>query len=150
MRNRVASPVKDASVAGRQADLNSETRSGLWLHVARAVEALRPCLLVVENVRGLLTSPAGSPGNLEPCPWCLGDRPNPKSDQFAESRRDETTNPLALVAITARYQRVRTALEGVYATHRGVLCVRTRADRRDKRPGPVQTDCETGLVLLRE
>ncbi|MEU0401868.1 DNA cytosine methyltransferase [Streptomyces sp. NPDC006197] len=43
------------------------------MHVARAVEALRPCLVVIENVRGLLTSPAGSPGDVEPCPWCLGD-----------------------------------------------------------------------------
>ncbi|MGW3389867.1 DNA cytosine methyltransferase [Streptomyces cinereoruber] len=45
----------------------------MWLHVARAVEALRPCLVVIENVRGLLTAPAGSPGDVEPCPWCLGD-----------------------------------------------------------------------------
>ncbi|MFE3495637.1 DNA cytosine methyltransferase [Streptomyces sp. NPDC059175] len=43
------------------------------MHVARAVAALRPCLVVIENVRGLLTSPAGSPGDVEPCPWCLGD-----------------------------------------------------------------------------
>ncbi|MFF4757810.1 DNA cytosine methyltransferase [Streptomyces sp. NPDC001292] len=43
------------------------------MHVARAVEALRPCLVVIENVRGLLTSPAGSPSDVEPCPWCLGD-----------------------------------------------------------------------------
>lgn len=28
---------KDVSVAGRRAGLNSHTRSGLWLHVARAV-----------------------------------------------------------------------------------------------------------------
>ncbi|MGP3775452.1 DNA cytosine methyltransferase [Streptomyces sp. SDT5-1] len=49
------------------------TRSGLWLHVVRAIEALKPCLVVIENVRGLLTSPAGSPGDVEPCPWCLGD-----------------------------------------------------------------------------
>ncbi|MEU4931005.1 DNA cytosine methyltransferase, partial [Streptomyces yokosukanensis] len=45
------------------------------MHVARAVEALRPCLVVIENVRGLLTSPAGSPGDVEFCPWCLGDDP---------------------------------------------------------------------------
>ncbi|WP_370671724.1 MULTISPECIES: DNA cytosine methyltransferase [unclassified Streptomyces] len=45
----------------------------MWLHVARAVAALQPCLVVIENVRGLLTSPAGSPGDVEPCPWCLGD-----------------------------------------------------------------------------
>ncbi|MFF8442375.1 DNA cytosine methyltransferase [Streptomyces californicus] len=43
------------------------------MHVARAVSALRPCLVVIENVRGLLTSPAGSPGDVEFCPWCLGD-----------------------------------------------------------------------------
>ncbi|WP_255311808.1 DNA cytosine methyltransferase [Streptomyces sp. PTY087I2] len=69
----MASPVKDVSVAGRRAGLNAQTRSGLWLHVARAVSALRPCLVVIENVRGLLTSPAGSPGDVEFCPWCLGD-----------------------------------------------------------------------------
>ncbi|MFD9007601.1 DNA cytosine methyltransferase [Streptomyces sp. NPDC059552] len=49
------------------------TRSGLWHHVIRAVEALNPCLVVIENVRGLLTSPATSPGALELCPWCMGD-----------------------------------------------------------------------------
>ncbi|WP_257002221.1 DNA cytosine methyltransferase [Streptomyces sp. WZ.A104] len=49
------------------------TRSGLWLNIVRAIEALNPCLVVIENVRGLLTSPAGSPGDVEPCPWCLGD-----------------------------------------------------------------------------
>ncbi|MGW6909251.1 DNA cytosine methyltransferase [Streptomyces sp. NPDC054940] len=49
------------------------TRSGLWHHVVRAIEALNPCLVVIENVRGLLTSPADSPGDVEPCPWCLGD-----------------------------------------------------------------------------
>ncbi|MEW2305393.1 DNA cytosine methyltransferase [Streptomyces sp. NPDC006655] len=49
------------------------TRSGLWHHVIRAIEALNPCLVVIENVRGLLTSPAGSPGDVELCPWCLGD-----------------------------------------------------------------------------
>ncbi|MFE5908701.1 DNA cytosine methyltransferase [Streptomyces wedmorensis] len=45
----------------------------MWHHVVRAIEALNPCLVVIENVRGLLTSPAGSPGDVEPCPWCLGD-----------------------------------------------------------------------------
>jgi DNA (cytosine-5)-methyltransferase 1 len=39
----------------------------------RAIEALNPCLVVIENVRGLLSAPAGSPGDVEFCPWCLGD-----------------------------------------------------------------------------
>ncbi|MEU1299968.1 DNA cytosine methyltransferase [Streptomyces shenzhenensis] len=49
------------------------TRSGLWHHVVRAIEVLNPCLVVIENVRGLLSAPAGSPGDVEPCPWCMGD-----------------------------------------------------------------------------
>jgi DNA (cytosine-5)-methyltransferase 1 len=45
------------------------------MHVARAVQALRPCLIVIENVRGLLISPARPAGDVEPCPWCVGDDP---------------------------------------------------------------------------
>lgn len=40
--------------------------------MARAVHMLRPRLMVAENVRGLLSASADS--ELEPCPWCLGDR----------------------------------------------------------------------------
>ncbi|MER6913372.1 DNA cytosine methyltransferase [Streptomyces sp. NPDC000594] len=54
--------------------MSAGTRSGLWHHVARAINILRPCLVVIENVRGLLTSPAApASGELEPCPWCLGN-----------------------------------------------------------------------------
>ncbi|WP_425426978.1 hypothetical protein [Streptomyces sulphureus] len=45
----------------------------MWHHIVAAIKALDPCLVVIENVRGLLTSPAASAGDLEPCPWCLGD-----------------------------------------------------------------------------
>ena len=38
--------------------------------VARAIDALRPPLVLLENVRGLLS--AGADSNLEPC-WCMGD-----------------------------------------------------------------------------
>ncbi|WP_244190662.1 DNA cytosine methyltransferase [Streptomyces caeruleatus] len=34
------------------------TRSGLWFHVARAISVLRPRLVVIENVRGLLSAKA--------------------------------------------------------------------------------------------
>ncbi|WP_420714012.1 DNA cytosine methyltransferase [Streptomyces sp. NRRL WC-3742] len=94
MSSRRASPVKDVSVAGRRAGLNPEARSGLWLHVARAVEALRPHLLVVENVRGLLTSPAvaASAGEVERCQWCLGDDPTqkPTSSDNPAGKKDGT------------------------------------------------------------
>lgn len=48
------------------------TRSGVWTQVARAVAELRPSLVLIENVRGLLSARAHS--DVEPCPWCLGDR----------------------------------------------------------------------------
>jgi DNA (cytosine-5)-methyltransferase 1 len=64
-------PCQDVSLAGLRAGLTDGTRSGLWLHVARAIEALQPRLVVIENVRGLLSAKADS--GMEPCTWCLGD-----------------------------------------------------------------------------
>jgi len=69
-------PCQDLSVAGLRAGLVEGTRSGLWHTIARAVEIIRPCLVVIENVRGILSAGAdGAPadGELEPCPWCMGD-----------------------------------------------------------------------------
>ncbi|MBK6014266.1 DNA cytosine methyltransferase [Streptomyces sp. MBT53] len=64
-------PCQDVSLAGLRAGIAEGTRSGLWLHVARAISSLRPSLVVIENVRGLLSTKAHS--ELEPCPWCVGD-----------------------------------------------------------------------------
>lgn len=64
-------PCQDISCAGRRAGLREGNRSGLWFHVARAIAALRPALVVIENVRELLSERADS--DMEPCPWCLGD-----------------------------------------------------------------------------
>lgn len=64
-------PCQDVSVAGQRAGLLEGNRSGLWRHCARAIETLNPPLVVIENVPGLLSSPAD--GDVEPCPWCLGD-----------------------------------------------------------------------------
>ncbi|MDO3336385.1 DNA cytosine methyltransferase [Mycobacteroides abscessus] len=49
-------PCQDVSAAGRRAGLAEGTRSGLWAEMARAIEALRPALVVIENVEGLLTA----------------------------------------------------------------------------------------------
>ncbi|MEU7528977.1 DNA (cytosine-5-)-methyltransferase [Saccharothrix sp. NPDC042600] len=65
-------PCQDLSLAGAGAGLRRDTRSGLWFHMADAIAALRPRLVVIENVRGLLSREADS--DVEPCPWCLGDR----------------------------------------------------------------------------
>ena len=64
-------PCTDVSCAGARAGLREGTRSGVWSYCARAIEVLRPSLVVIENVRGLLS--AGADSNMEPCPWCLGE-----------------------------------------------------------------------------
>ncbi|MFF3257835.1 DNA (cytosine-5-)-methyltransferase [Streptomyces sp. NPDC002932] len=118
-------PCQDVSVAGRRAGLNSQTCSGLWLHVARAVEALRPCLVVIENVRGLLTSPAGSPGDVEFCPWCLGDtsgQPPLRAlgavlGSLADLRYDARWLVLRASAVGAPHRRERTFLAAWPAGH---------------------------------
>ena len=88
-------PCQDVSTVGKQAGLAPGTRSGLWSFIAAAIEALQPELVVIENVRGLLSTPAirpqdkgtsdadhnpahaisalATPGSLEPNSWMLGD-----------------------------------------------------------------------------
>lgn len=89
-------PCQDVSTVGKRAGLAPGTRSGLWAHMATAIEKLQPEWVVIENVRGLLSAPAirprsegdddernpepATPGNatlrdLEPDPWGLGDQP---------------------------------------------------------------------------
>lgn len=64
-------PCQDVSLAGKRAGLVPGTRSGAWAHVAEAIGILRPALVVVENVKGLLSAWAHS--DLESCPWCVGE-----------------------------------------------------------------------------
>jgi site-specific DNA-cytosine methylase len=54
-------PCTDVSAAGQRAGLKHGTRSGVWHHMARAIAELRPSLVVIENVRGLLTSRGDEP-----------------------------------------------------------------------------------------
>ena len=49
-------PCQDVSTAGAQAGLKEGTRSGLFHEMMRAIDALRPGLVIIENVRGLLTA----------------------------------------------------------------------------------------------
>jgi DNA (cytosine-5)-methyltransferase 1 len=52
-------PCQDLSYAGRGAGIKEGTRSGLWYAVAAAVHALRPRLVVLENVRAITTRRPG-------------------------------------------------------------------------------------------
>ena len=53
-------PCQDLSLAGKRAGLKDGTRSGLWSEFARAIEQIRPKLVVIENVRGLLSASANN------------------------------------------------------------------------------------------
>jgi DNA (cytosine-5)-methyltransferase 1 len=64
-------PCQDVSLAGRRAGMSEGTRSGLWSEFARAIDVLRPQVVVIENVRGLLSATANS--DMEPCTWCVGE-----------------------------------------------------------------------------
>jgi DNA (cytosine-5)-methyltransferase 1 len=67
-------PCQDVSCAGARKGLGDDTRTGVWAHVARAIEELRPDLVLLENVRGLTSAKADC--DLEYCPGCMGDRPD--------------------------------------------------------------------------
>jgi DNA (cytosine-5)-methyltransferase 1 len=53
-------PCQDVSLAGARRGLGEGTRSGLWSEFAKAIEILKPRMVVIENVRGLLSASADS------------------------------------------------------------------------------------------
>jgi DNA (cytosine-5)-methyltransferase 1 len=53
-------PCQDLSTAGKRAGLKEGTRSGLWSEFYRAIQEIKPKLVVIENVRGLLSAKADS------------------------------------------------------------------------------------------
>lgn len=64
-------PCQDLSLAGKRAGMKDGTRSGLWSEFFKAIDVLRPKLVVIENVRGILSATAHS--DLEQCAWCVGE-----------------------------------------------------------------------------
>jgi DNA (cytosine-5)-methyltransferase 1 len=72
-------PCTDVSAAGKREGIRPGTRSGLWGRFLDAIEQLHPSLVVIENVRGLLSADAHHPAHseLEPCPWDMGDGSGP-------------------------------------------------------------------------
>ena len=55
-------PCQDISVAGKQAGIGSETRSGLWSECLRLTGELRPKYAIFENVSNLLSGPSEKRG----------------------------------------------------------------------------------------
>jgi len=65
-------PCQDLSLAGRRSGMRDGTRSGLWADYLKAIDVLRPQLVIIENVRGLLSGCAESnaDSSLGSCPRC--------------------------------------------------------------------------------
>lgn len=70
-------PCQDLSLAGKRAGLKEGTRSGLWSEFYKAITTLRPRLVVIENVRGILSAKAHA--EVEHCSWCMGEDWNGES-----------------------------------------------------------------------
>ncbi|WP_313673246.1 DNA cytosine methyltransferase [Mycolicibacterium sp.] len=64
-------PCQDVSAAGKRAGIKDGTRSGLWSVFADIIDTLRPPIVIIENVRGLLSAKAHR--NLESDDATLGD-----------------------------------------------------------------------------
>jgi len=103
-------PCQDVSCAGARKGLRAGTRTGVWSHVAEAIGALRPSLVLLENVRGLLS--AGADSDMEPCPWCLGET----GDEHALRAAGAVLGDLASLGFDAEWEVVSAARGG--APHR--------------------------------
>lgn len=102
-------PCQDVSLAGRRAGMKDGTRSGLWSEYLKAIDALRPDWVVIENVRGLYSARADS--EMEPCTWCLGDG----ADEYHLRALDAVLADLSAVGFDAEWTGLRAA--GVGAPH---------------------------------
>lgn len=115
-------PCQDVSAAGRRAGMRPGTRSGLWTHMARAINVLRPRLVVIENVRGLLSAEAAC--DVEPCPWCLGDHEHRPLRALGAVLGD-----LAVLGYDARWVGVRAANAGApHARYRVFIAAQPAED----------------------
>ena len=99
-------PCQDVSLAGARRGLKDGTRSGLWSEFAKAIDVIKPRLVVIENVRGLLSATAHS--ELEQCAWCVGD----ESGESALRALGAVLGDLADLGYNAEWQGLRAADAG--------------------------------------
>lgn len=133
-------PCQDVSHAGKRAGLRPDTRSGLWSVMAYVIARLRPRLVVIENVRGLLSAAAHS--EVEPCPGCVGDT----GGEPALRALGAVLGDLAGLGFDAEWRGLRAADVGaphgrwrefiVAARHAADVGHERGGPARDGRPGP--------------
>ena len=132
-------PCQDVSHAGLRRGVHRGTRSGLWFEMARAIDALQPRKVVIENVAGLLSADAA--GDVEPCPWCVGDEPaghmralGAVLADLAEMGFDADWGSVRAADAGAPHGRLRVFIVGT-ATYPGGETVGQRPGLRESEPG---------------
>ena len=99
-------PCQDLSLAGKRAGLQEGTRSGLWSEFYEAIKILKPKLVVIENVRGLLSAKASN--GMECGPEIMGQL----GDGPALRAMGAVLGDLADIGFDAKWQGVRAADAG--------------------------------------
>jgi DNA (cytosine-5)-methyltransferase 1 len=120
-------PCTDVSAAGKRAGIAEGTRSGLWSEMAVAIGVLRPSIVIIENVRGLLSARAHR--NVELADTTLGDQ----SGRLVLRAAGAVLGDLADLGYDAQWTTV--AAGDVGAPHRRervfILATDTAVGRRD-------------------
>lgn len=116
-------PCQDVSAAGQRAGMGPSTRSGLWSHMAHAIGVLRPRLVVIENVRGLLTARGAPPTPELLAAWAARDKAV-RVLRLLESKLDRAHRERK-TAYVHRHSRDRARFVG---RHRQALAAARRAD----------------------
>lgn len=120
---------QDISAAGRRLGMLPGTRSGLWTSMANAIAALRPSLVVFENVRGLTSAPAHC--DVEFGPWDLG---GPRDGEPALRALGRVLGDLADIGFDAEWRSLRASDIGApHHRYRIFLAAWPAADTEDFR-----------------
>lgn len=134
-------PCQDVSTAGRRAGIRPGTRSGLWAQMAYIVAQLRPKLVVIENVRGLLSADAHC--EMEPCSDCLGDG----TDRPLLRALGAVLGDLASLGYDARWHGLRAADVGAPHGRFRIFIIACPADASDRSRG---SENATGRHAVRQ
>jgi site-specific DNA-cytosine methylase len=127
-------PCQDLSAAGKRLGLRPGTRSGLWEHMAYAIDQLSPSLVIIENVRGLLSAEAHS--DMEPCTWCVGDGESKSAVRGTRSRSWRLGRPRVRHSVVWRTSfRRRCPPQSVPGLHCCLACCQHRPRRTTCRAG---------------
>jgi DNA (cytosine-5)-methyltransferase 1 len=117
-------PCQDVSAAGKRAGIQDNTRSGLWAVFADIIDILRPPIVVIENVRGLLSATAHRA--VEPDDTVVGDR----SDRPLLRAIGAVVGDLADLGYVGGYTVVSAASVGAPHRRERVFILATAADSK--------------------